>query len=476
MSRLQLQLMTLLVLGTLPGGFAAELYQSDFPPEEFTARRAKVFSQIGPQAVALIQGAAAGEGTQVFRQSNTFYYLCGVETPHSYLLLDGRNRRTHLFLPHRDEARESNEGKHLTAEDAALVQKVTGVDQVAPVEALAVYLSRMQIRTPAPFVYVPFSPPEGTLGSRDTLLRQLADIAADPWDGRPSKTGHFLSLLRGRFPSLELRDLSPILDDIRMIKSPREIAMIRRASEIAAHGIMEAMRSTRPGVWEYQVAAAARFVFLNNGARFEGYPAITAGGTNAYMGHYFHKNMRLEDGDLVLMDYAPDYRYYVSDVTRMWPVNGRFTEGQRALCSFVLAYRSAFMKRLRAGVTADHVLDGAREEMRSVLGKMEFPKEIYRKAAEKGLSFRGHLQHPVGMTVHDVGSYRSKPLQAGFVFAVDPMIWVPEEKLYVRIEDTVVITEDGVENFTAFMPTELDAIEKLMREEGIVQRRPALDN
>ena len=276
--------------------------------------------------------------------------------------------------------------------------------------------------------------------------------------------------------SLDLRDLSPILDEIRMIKSPREISMIRRASEIAAHGIMEAMRSTKPGVWEYQLAAAARFVFLNNGARFEGYPAITAGGTNAYMGHYFQNNMRVKDGDLVLMDYAPDYRYYVSDVTRAWPVSGRYTEGQRALCSFVLAYRNAFMKRLRAGVTADEVLDGAADEMRGVLENTKFPKEIYRKAAEKGLSFRGHLQHPVGMTVHDVGSYRSRPLQAGFVFAVDPMIWVPEEKLYVRIEDTVVITEDGVENFTDFMPAELDEIEKLMREAGIVQSRPASED
>jgi Xaa-Pro aminopeptidase len=238
---------------------------------------------------------------------------------------------------------------------------------------------------------------------------------------------------------------------------------------------MEAMRSTRPGVWEYQVAAAARFVFLANGARHEAYPSITAGGTNAFMGHYFRNDSRLKDGDLVLMDYAPDYRYYASDVTRMWPVNGKYDAGQRALCSFILAYRKAFLSRLQAGVTADEVLDGAAAEMRGVLESIEFPKEIYRQAAEKTLSFRGHLQHPVGMTVHDVGSYRRKPLQAGFVFAVDPMLWVPEEKLYVRMEDTVVITEDGVENFTDFMPAQLEDIEKLMREEGIVQLRPPLE-
>jgi Xaa-Pro aminopeptidase len=472
-----LQVLHLFVLGMIPAlAIAGQLYQTDFPPEEFAERRARLYEHIGEQGVVLVPGAPAGEGTQVFRQSNTFYYLCGIETPHSYLLLDGRRKQAYLFLPHRNEGREKSSGKQLSAEDAELVMKLAGVNGVFGVEELAARLARMQVKLPAPVVYVPFSPLEGTLGSRDSVSEQQADIASDPWDGRPSRTGHFLSLLRGRFPSLELRDLSPVLDEMRMIKSPREIALIRRASEIAAHGIMEAMRSTKPGVWEYQLDGAARWVFLNNGARFEAYPAITGGGTNAFMGHYFRNDDRLTDGDLVLMDFAPDYRYYASDVTRMWPVNGKFDKGQRALCSFVLAYRKAFLKRLRAGVTADEVLDGAAEEMRGVLAEMKFPKEIYRKAAERGLSFRGHLQHPVGMTVHDVGIYRNKPLKAGFVFAVDPMIWVPEEKLYVRIEDTVVITEDGVENFTDFMPAELDEIETLMREDGIVQLRPEVED
>ena len=450
------------------------LYQTDFPPAEFQERRARVFDRIGDHAMALIQGAPAGEGFKVFRQSNEFYYLCGLESPHSYLLLDGRNRKTIAYLSHRDEALERQSGKLLSAEDGPLVTELAGVDEVHGVEALARHLARAQIKTPQPALYVPFSPSEGVAASRDELLRYRAGVTSDPWDGRPSRSGHLLDLLRSRFPSLEMRDLSPILDQMRLVKSPREISLIRRASRIAGLAIMEAIRSTKPGVYEYQLDAAARYIFLVNGAKHEGYPSITAGGTNAWMGHYFRNGSSLKDGDLVLMDYAPDYHYYTSDITRMWPVNGKYDKGQRALCGFILAYREALLKRIRPGVTADQILEGARGEMRAVWDSTEFHKGVYKNAAEKALSFRGHLSHPVGMTVHDVGDYGRAPLAVGTVFSVDPMLWVPEEKLYVRMEDVVAVTKDGVENFTEFLPAGLDEIEKLIREEGIVQLHPPL--
>jgi Xaa-Pro aminopeptidase len=217
--------------------------------------------------------------------------------------------------------------------------------------------------------------------------------------------------------------------------------------------------------------AAARYVFLLNDAKFEGYPSITATGTNAWHGHYFRNSSQLKEGELVLMDYAPDYHYYTSDVTRMWPVSGKYSADQRTLCGFILAYRNALIKRIRPGVTADQVLDGAAGEMESVWKATHFSKEIYRKAAGEALTFRGHLSHPVGMTVHDVGNYRSAKLVAGLVFSIDPMIWIPEEKLYVRMEDVIAVTENGVENFTDFLPDRPDDIEKLMREEGILKLR-----
>ncbi|QOY85615.1 aminopeptidase P N-terminal domain-containing protein [Paludibaculum fermentans] len=440
------------------------LCAADFGPPDFLARRAQVFDQIGHRAVAVVQAAALPEGFGVFRQANDFYYLTGLEVPHAYLLLDGRTRRATAFLPHRNVARDNNQGKVLAPEDAEEVKQVSGVDAVLGVEALAPQLASMQIRLPAPVLYVPSSPLQGVMGSRDELLKAAAEVASDPWDGRPTRSAQFLSLLRTRFPSLEIRDLSPVLDELRLVKSTREIELIRQASKIAALGLIEAMRHTKEGVFEYELDAAARQVFLANGAKYEGYPSITAGGTNAYMGHYMSNGSRLKDGDLVLMDYAPDYRYYTSDVTRMWPVNGKYTKDQRALCEFILAYRNALLKRIRPGVTADEVMNGARAEMTPLVAALAVSKEIYREGARGMLAFRGHLSHPVGMTVHDVGDYRKAPLAVGQVFSIDPMMWIPEERLYVRMEDVVVVTAGGVENFTDFMPATPDDIEKVLRE------------
>ncbi|HEX9961960.1 MAG TPA: M24 family metallopeptidase, partial [Pyrinomonadaceae bacterium] len=170
-----------------------------------------------------------------------------------------------------------------------------------------------------------------------------------------------------RSPQFEIRDLSPVLDSLRLIKSKNEIEVIRKATQIAGLAIIEAMRSTEPGVYEYQLDAAAKYIFYLNGARGDGYASIIGGGSNAYLGHYFRKTDRLKDGDLVLMDYAPDYRYYTSDVTRMWAVNGKFNPEQRALCSFILAYRDALFKYIRPGATSDYVLDSAARDMENYL-------------------------------------------------------------------------------------------------------------
>ena len=450
-------------------------YQSDFPAEEFAGRRGKVMDAIGRQAVAIIQGAPGVDGFRVFRQSNEFYYLCGLETPHAYLVLDGRNRRSTLYLSHRNEGLERSVGRTWSAEDEEEVKRLTGVDAVAPVELLARHQTGSMLRPPGPAIYTPFSPAEGEAQSRDEILGHRAGVAADPWDGRPTRESHFIGLLRSRFPSLKVRDLTPVLDSMRMIKSEREIALIRKASVLAGLGLLEAMKSTRPGAYEFQVAAAARFTFLANGARYEGYNPIAAGGTNAWMGHYSRNGDLLKDGDMVLMDYAPDLRYYTSDVTRMWPVNGVHTEGQRTLATFILEYREAFFRYIKPGVTPDEVLVRARADMEKVLAKTRFAKESHRKAAEGMLTFRGHLQHPVGMTVHDPGTIWRQPFKEGMVFTVDPMMWIPEEKLYVRMEDTIVITRDGIENFTGFLASTPEEIEDVMKEDGVLQSVLRLD-
>ena len=228
--------------------------------------------------------------------------------------MDGRNKRTTLYLTHRDETRERSEGKLFSAEDEDLIKSLTGVDRVRGIEFMSLDLRGRLIRLPAPKLFTPLSPAETGTDSRDELLNGQARVSSDPWDGQDSREARFKQLLNKRFPQFEIHDLSPTLDAMRRIKSKQEIAVIRKATQIAGLAIMEAMRSTKPGVYEYQLDAAAKYIFYLNGARGDGYSSIIGGGTNAYMGHYFRKTDKLVDGDLVLMDYAPDYRYYTSDV------------------------------------------------------------------------------------------------------------------------------------------------------------------
>ncbi len=448
------------------------LLQGDFAPEEFSARRARIYDAIGRQGIAVIQGAAGVPGFSVFRQSNTFYYLSGVESAHAYLLLNGRARSTTLYLPHRDEGSERSQGKILSVEDSVLLRQRTGVDRVRALEHLAQDLVGADLlRPPAMMLYSPLAPMESGNDSRDELLAAAARSASDPWDGRPSREAHFVSLLKARFPQFEVRDLSPTLDTMRTIKSPAEIALIRRATQLAGLGIMEAMRSTSPGVYEYQLDAAAKYVHYLNGARGDAYASIIGGGTNAFMGHYFRKSDALRDGDLVLMDYAPDYRYYTSDVTRIWPVNGTYSAAQAALYEYIVAYRDALFRYIRPGVTADEVLDRAAADMRQYLVGKTFASPTHLKAVQAGVQFRGHFQHPVGMAVHDVGRVRGLPLAPGMVFTIDPMIWIPEEQLYIRIEDVALVTADGVENLSAFVPTRVADVQRTIAEPGLVQFR-----
>ena len=446
--------------------------QKDFPAEEFIERRARVMEAIGDDAIAIVQGAPAPPGFIVFRQSNEFYYLTGIEVPHSYLLIDGRNRRSLLFLPRRDPRKERGEGRMLSAEDTDEAMAASGVDQVFAIDQLARQLYGFALRPPSPTLYTFMSPAEGRKQSRDENLIGHAQHVSDPWDGRASREGAFVTRLRERYPQFPIADLTPIVDTMRLHKSPRELELIRRASELAGMGIMEAMRSTKPGLFEYQLDAAAYYIYRINGSQGEGYRSITATGTNAYFGHYYRNDAELKEGELILMDHAPDYRYYTSDIARMWPVSGVFTEDQRKLYTFIVRYSEALLSRLRPGVTPDQVMDGAAEEMEPVIDELGFTNPLHEQAAREALVFRGHLSHPVGLAVHDVGSYRARPFEAGLVFALDPMLWVHEERLYVRMEDVVAITENGVANFTDFMPRTVDEIEAFMREEGVLQLTP----
>jgi Xaa-Pro aminopeptidase len=438
------------------------------PVAELANRRARVLARLPDDALVLVRGALPAPAMRRFRQSNDLYYLTGIEAPGAYLLLDARAREATLYLPHRDPQRERSDGPTIACEDRELVRELTGVARVAGPERLPADLGHNLFRGPRP-VYVPLAPEEGEATSRDSALAAAAWAAADPFGVRTAVQGAFAAALRTTFPQLDVRDLSPFLDAERLQKGPHEIELLREAARLCGVAVMEAMRSTAPGVYEYELEAVANFVFRQGGARGAGYEAIIAGGTNAWYGHYNANDAELVDGDLVLMDYAPDVGYYTSDIGRMWPVNGRYSDRQRELYGFVVDYHRELVTRIRPDVTPESILADTADAMRARIDAASFSTPAYAAATRAALTFAGHLSHPVGMAVHDVGDYRGRPLEPGLVFSVDPMIWVEEEKLYVRVEDTVVVTDDGVENLTGFVPLELDDVEALMSEPGLLQ-------
>ncbi len=456
------------------------LFTTDFPPEEFAARRAKVYEAIGADAFAVVQGAPSPAGYTRFRQSNDFYYLCGIEVPHAYLILDGASKKATLFLPDRNEGRERGEGKMLSAEDAEEVKKLSGVDAVASTEVLAEHIEGKYLRGGKRVLYTPLAPAELGSMSRDLALRFTADSASDPFDGRPSREGNFVRLVKERFPFFEIRDLTPTLDTLRLIKSERELAMIRKATKLAGLAILEGMRSTRPGQYEHELDGVGKFVFWRNGAQGDAYFSLIGSGKNAYWPHYNAGKRKMEDGDFLLFDYAPDYGYYMSDVTRMYPVNGKFSPWQRELYGFYLACYREILKAIRPGLTAQEVMQAAGKEMEKILATSKFSKETHRKGAEKFVADynsaaskeeTAHLGHWVGMATHDDGPHKG-PLKAGMVFTIEPALTVPEEKIYVRLEDVVFINETGAEVVSTDAPWDMDAIEKAMKEEGMLERYP----
>jgi Xaa-Pro aminopeptidase len=448
-------------------------FTSDFTPEEFQQRREVIYNQIGKDAIAIIQSAPMPDSYVKFRQSNQFYYLCGVETWNSTLILDGSQRRTTIFLP----PKRSVEGQMFAAEDQGYIIKMTGINAAMPMDYLGQYLARLAYRSSIKAIYTPFFSFEGLAMSRDLASIGEADKAANPWDGRQPRAANFVNLLRSRFPQFEVKNLSPILDDMRLIKSPAEQAIIRRATVLSGQAIMECMRSMEPGLFEYEIAALAKFIFLRNGAQGDAYHAIAASGPNMVHAHYNANFRKMEDGDFFILDYAPDYRYYMSDLTRTWPVNGKFNYWQRELYGFYVRCYDAILKAIRPHETASVILKEAVSEMQKALSEAKFSKDIYEKAAKsfvgrftRASSYAGsRLGHWVGLSTHDVG-IDSGPLRPGMVFTIEPALRVPEENIYIRCEDLIIIHDDRAEIASDFLPLEIDDVEKLMKKEGLLQR------
>ena len=255
---------------------------------------------------------------------------------------------------------------------------------------------------------------------------------------------------------------------MRFIKSPREIAVIREVTRITGLGIMEAMREAAPGRHEYELFAAAEYVFRKHGAQGAAYFPLSATGRNTALSHYHRGTATLADGDLVQFDYAPDWNYYVSDVTRVFPANGRFTPWQREWYTIYLRLYQALMTSIRPHLPVRDVIATAVVKMDAIMAASTFTDPRIKDAATRFVeryrtSTASSLGHSIGIEVHDVG--RGGPtLQPGQMFTIEPAMQIPELGLGMRLEDALVITETGYENLSAFVPIEIDAIERLMKE------------
>jgi Xaa-Pro aminopeptidase len=451
---------------------AQQGFTSAFPPEEFAARRAKVISAIG-DGVAILQGTTERRGESPLRQSNQFFYLTGVVEPRALLMIDGRTRRSTLFLTPRTAARERAIGPYLDVGDSSA--RVTGMDAIVPRDSFAAAVSR--IATEKRAIFTPFRPE--VLGSESTgdVLAHMRTTKNDPWDGHISREEAFVAHLKSAAPESEFRDLDPTLDSLRAVKSPREIAVIREATRLAGVGIMEAMRDAEPGIYEYELEAAAEYVYKRGGAYGESYFPLIATGRNMPYTHYHKNQARLKDGDLVQFDWAPDINNYTTDVTRVFPANGKFTPRQREFYTIYLRLYQALMSSIRVHVTAREITDSAVVKMDRILAAYRFTDPKIKATAEAFVNrFRpnpnaarrggGSLGHSVGMEVHDVRN-PMPTLEPGYVFTIEPQMTMEGGELSVRLEDMILMTEAGYENLSAFIPIEISDIERLMAQPGL---------
>jgi len=440
LSKLKLFILFIVVVNTVR---AQDMWKY-FTPDDFAKRRAKVMEKIG-DGVAIMQGAELPEGFIKFRQDNNFFYLTGVEIPNATLILDGKTKTATLFVPDRMSGDIKQEAWITPGEkDAALYKMTRIVSNTGFTATLHRYASSNQ-----PF-YIFSSPEETTEMSRDRCAAHQARRMNDPWDGRLSKEVNFINKVKERFPLVAVKDLTPVLDMMRWVKDEKEIDVIRECGRIGALGFDEAMRVTRPGMYEYQVVAACDFVYQDNGTMGPAYFAIAASGERGLTWHYNANNHKMKDGDVILLDYAPDHSYYTTDITRTWPVGDKFSDIQLKYYKCIKEVEEKVIAAMKPGVSMNDLKKVA--------------KDIYIKHGYEKL-WPDYVGHFVGMAVHDVGPY-DQPFVEGVVFNVEPIIEDKELKIHLRLEDTVVITKTGSENLTAGTTTEPEQIYKLKKQKN----------
>ena len=392
-----------------------------------------------------------------FRPDSDFFYLTAFPEPEAAaVFVPGRKQGEFLlFCRERDPERERWDGPRVGLEGA---MSLYGADQAYPIDKLQETL--VDLLPEYRDVYT-------QMGQDSELDREILSIVSD-LRTKPR--------LGAKVPA-QFVHLDHILHEMRLIKDSEEIRIMRKAAKLAAKGHIRAMQQTRPGMFEYQVQAELEYVFLKGGGLSIAYPSIVAGGRNACILHYIENNCRLNDGDLLLIDAGVEVNCYASDITRTFPVNGRFSGAQREVYEVVLQAQVAAIDAVRAGrpVTDYHdvAVTKLTEGMVDIGLLQGDPEELIEN--QRYRKFYMHSAgHWLGIDVHDVGSYRigqqGRALEPGMVLTVEPGLYIEpspdvDEKWHnigIRIEDDVLVKAAGPEVLTADVPKEIEEIQALM--------------
>lgn len=429
--------------------------------QEYLRRRQALLAKMLPGSAALIFAAPeairSNDSEYPYRQSSDFWYFTGFNEPEALLVLiksDDTHNHSVLFNRVRELTAEIWFGRRLGQEAAP---EKLGVERALAFSEINEQL--YQLLNGLDVVYHA----QGEYTYADDIVFSALD-----------------KLRKGSRQNLtapaSLTDWRPVVHEMRLFKSPEEIAVMRRAGEISALAHTRAMEKCRPGLFEYQLEGEILHEFSRHGARFPSYNTIVGGGENGCILHYTENESELRNGDLVLIDAGCEYRGYAGDITRTFPVNGRFTPAQRAIYDLVLDSLETALSLFRPGTSIQEVTSVVVRIMVTGLVELGILKgeidELIADNAHRAFFMHG-LSHWLGLDVHDVGGYgidRSRALEPGMVITVEPGLYiapdadVPAEYrgIGIRIEDDIVITENGNENLTATVVKKADDIEALM--------------
>ncbi len=427
----------------------------DFDKAEFAARRAKLLEKI-PDGIAVILGGVEHPYPLRFRQSPDFYYLTGLEEPGTVLILNGVTKNAAVFAVQRPEFGGPSATPRLREMENA--QERYGI-AVLPMESFYTFLGLGASNAAVRKLYLQLTPPDEQIQARFEAQLFAAQALDHPVFGQPQPYGAAIERIRRFQAHLAAADVSPLLDELRWVKTPYEIERLRHSGKLGAEATAEAIRATRPGMYEYEIAAAAQYVSTRLGADGDAFPPIVPSGPLTPIVHYMENRRQMKAGEIVYMDYGSDWDYYTSDITRTWPVSGRFTAEQEKMYRCVLEARNAIIAAMKPGVT----LNGLKDAAERVYTRHGYRNEF--------LGTGRYIGHFVGISVHDVGGisgpWAEKPFTVGVVFNVEPILQFPDRKIHLRLEDTVVLTEKGAENLTAAVPAELEAVYALIKEKGV---------